>query len=114
MAKKEYLRQAWYVAAWSNELGRDKPLERTIIEQAICLYRKEDGTPVALANACAHRLAPLSMGRIVGDAVQCPYHGLQFSATGRCVHNPHNDGKIPAKMAVASFPVVERHKAIWV
>lgn len=110
---KEFLKQAWYVAAWSDEIGR-KPLERTIIKQSVCLYRKEDGSPVAIGNTCAHRLAPLSMGKLIGDAVQCPYHGLQFGPSGHCVHNPHNDGKIPAKMMVPSYPVVERHKAIWV
>lgn len=114
MSKKEYLKQAWYVAAWSDEVGRERLLERTIIEQSVLLYRREDGTPVAIGNTCAHRCAPLSMGRLVGDAVQCPYHGLQFGPSGQCVHNPHGDGKIPIKMAVPSYPVVERHKAIWV
>ncbi|MDF3872851.1 aromatic ring-hydroxylating dioxygenase subunit alpha [Pseudomonas putida] len=114
MSTKAFLKQAWYVAAWADEVGREKLLERTIIEQSICLYRREDGTPVAIGNVCAHRCAPLSMGRLVGDAVQCPYHGLQFGPSGACTHNPHNDGKIPAKMSVPSYPVVERHKAIWV
>ena len=114
MSKKEYLKPAWYVAAWSNEVGREHLLERTIIERSLVLYRREDGTPVAIGNACAHRCAPLSMGRLVGDAVQCPYHGLQFGPSGQCVHNPHGDGRIPAKMMVPSYPAVERHKAIWV
>jgi vanillate O-demethylase monooxygenase subunit len=114
VSKKQYLTRAWYVAAWSNEVGREQLLERTIIERSLCLYRREDGTPVAIGNACAHRCAPLSMGRLVGDAVQCPYHGLQFAPTGQCVHNPHGDGKIPPKMMVPSYPTAERHKAIWV
>jgi phenylpropionate dioxygenase-like ring-hydroxylating dioxygenase large terminal subunit len=114
VSKKEYLKPAWYVAAWSNEVGREHLLERTIIERSLVLYRREDGTPVAIGNACAHRCAPLSMGRLVGDAVQCPYHGLQFGPSGQCVHNPHGDGRIPAKMMVPSYPAVERHKAIWV
>ena len=114
MSKKEFLKAAWYVAAWSNEVGRERLLERTVIERSLVLYRQEDGTPVAIGNACAHRCAPLSMGRLVGDAVQCPYHGLQFGPSGQCVHNPHGDGKIPAKMMVPSYPTVERHKAIWV
>lgn len=110
---KEYLKQAWYVAAWSNEVSREGLLERTIIEQSVLLYRRQDGSPVAIGNTCPHRYAPLSMGRLIGDAVQCPYHGLQFGPAGQCVHNPHAEGKVPAKMMVPSYPVVERHKLIW-
>src|SRR5438046_10502723 len=70
VSKKEYLKPAWYVAAWSNEVGREHLLERTIIERSLVLYRREDGTPVAIGNACAHRCARLRMGRVVVDAVQ--------------------------------------------
>jgi hypothetical protein len=62
-----YLKNAWYVAAWSNEIGRDL-VERTICEQPILLYRKENGDPVAIGDMCPHRFAPLSMGKLIGDA----------------------------------------------
>jgi phenylpropionate dioxygenase-like ring-hydroxylating dioxygenase large terminal subunit len=54
-------------------------------------------------------------GTIIGDGiVQCPYHGLQFDgATGRCVHNPHADGKIPQAASIPSYPLVERHGLLW-
>lgn len=112
MSSKPYLRNAWYVAAWSHEVSRTM-LARTILEQPIVLYRKENGDAVAIGDLCAHRFAPLSMGKLVGDVVQCPYHGLRYDCTGKCVLNPHSDGHIPPKMAVASYPLVERHKMIW-
>ncbi|MGN5478155.1 Rieske 2Fe-2S domain-containing protein [Cupriavidus basilensis] len=70
--------------------------------------------PVALGNVCPHRFAPLNMGKLLGDVVQCPYHGLQFNSGGQCVHIPHGDCTVSQKMAVPSYPVVERHKLIWV
>lgn len=112
MSKTPYLRNAWYVAAWSNEVTRDL-LERTVLEQPIVLYRKENGEAAAIGNACAHRFAPLHMGKLVGDTVQCPYHGLRFDGSGQCVLNPHGDGMIPPRMAVPSWPLVEKHKLIW-
>lgn len=112
MSHSKFLRNAWYVAAWSSEIGRHL-LERTLLEEPICLYRKENGDAVAIGNVCPHRLASLSMGKLIGDVVQCGYHGLRYDATGACVLNPHDDGKIPPKMCVSSYPLVERHKMIW-
>src|SRR3546814_16896615 len=77
MAK--YLRNAWYAAAWSEEIG-GTPLGRTFLEQPVVLFRETDGTTVALADRCPHRFAPLSKGKLVGNAIECPYHGLRFGA----------------------------------
>jgi phenylpropionate dioxygenase-like ring-hydroxylating dioxygenase large terminal subunit len=107
-----YFKNAWYVAAWSNEVSRTM-LERTMLEESILLYRKENGDPVAISNLCPHRFAPLSMGKLIGDTVQCAYHGMRFDCSGKCVLNPHDDGKIPAKMAVRSYPIEERHSLLW-
>ncbi|MGQ0700624.1 MAG: Rieske 2Fe-2S domain-containing protein [Panacagrimonas sp.] len=107
-----YLHNAWYVAAWSSEVGRDL-LERRILDQPVLLYRKENGEAVAIGNACAHRLAPLSMGKLIGDTVQCPYHGLRYDGSGACVLNPHADGMIPPRMKVRRYTLVERHGMIW-
>lgn len=110
--KSRYLRNAWYVAAWSNEVERSL-MTRTILEQPVLLYRKADGEAVAIGNACPHRLAPLNMGKLVEDTVQCPYHGLRYDSSGKCVLNPHGDGMIPPRMAVPTWPLVERHNLVW-
>ncbi|MBL6751949.1 MAG: aromatic ring-hydroxylating dioxygenase subunit alpha [Nevskia sp.] len=112
MSTSDYLNNAWYAAAWSSEVGRAL-LERTILEQPVLLYRKEDGAPVAIGNRCAHRFAPLGMGKLIGDTVQCRYHGLRYDGTGRCVLNPHADGMIPPRMAVPSYTLAEKHGLIW-
>ena len=107
-----YLRNAWYLAAWSSELRTSELFQRRLLDEPLLLYRLTNGTPVALQDRCPHRFAPLHMGKIVGEAVQCPYHGLQFSASGNCVLNPH--GPVPAAARIRSFPVVERYSAIWI
>ncbi|MBF4571858.1 aromatic ring-hydroxylating dioxygenase subunit alpha [Herbiconiux sp. VKM Ac-1786] len=104
---------AWYVAAWDREVVR-KPLAVRVANQPLALYRTEDGEVVALADACWHRLAPLSMGKVVGkDGIQCPYHGIVYNSAGRCVSMPAQEVLNPSA-TVPSFPAVERYRFIWV
>jgi phenylpropionate dioxygenase-like ring-hydroxylating dioxygenase large terminal subunit len=106
------LQNIWYVAAWAHEVT-DELFSRKIAGEAIVFFRTSNGSVAAVEDRCPHRFAPLSMGRIRGDNVECGYHGLQFDASGACAHNPH--GKvIPAACRVKSFQVVERHNILWV
>ena len=115
MVSGTYLRNAWYVAAWSDDLADGQLFGTTILKQGIVFYRQSDGKVAALADRCPHRFAPLHMGKVIhGDRVQCPYHGLEFDSSGACVHNPHGSKNIPSRARVRSYPVIEKHKAIWV
>ena len=108
----EYLKNTWYVAAWSEEVTRT-PLGRKLLGQEILMYRKEDGEPVAIGNMCPHRFAPLSMGKLVGDVIECPYHGLRFDSQGECILNPNGNKAIPKRARVACHRIEERHNLIW-
>jgi phenylpropionate dioxygenase-like ring-hydroxylating dioxygenase large terminal subunit len=115
LASGTYLRNAWYVAAWSDDLGDEGVLGRTIMHEPVVLYRQANGDVAALADRCPHRFAPLSMGKVLGgNRIQCAYHGLEFNASGSCVLNPHGDKRIPSRARVKSYPAIEKHKAIWV
>jgi phenylpropionate dioxygenase-like ring-hydroxylating dioxygenase large terminal subunit len=115
MISGKYLRNAWYVAAWSDGVPEGSLVARTVMQKPIVLYRMANGEVAAIEDRCAHRFAPLSMGKIVGgDRIQCPYHGLVFDATGACVHNPHGNKNIPSRARVKSYPAVEKHKAVWI
>ncbi len=103
---------AWYAAAWDAEITRAL-FPRTIAGKHIVFYRKQDGQVAALEDACWHRLVPLSKGRIEGDEVVCGYHGLAFNAQGRCTHMPSQETINPSA-CVRSYPVMERHRFIWV
>jgi phenylpropionate dioxygenase-like ring-hydroxylating dioxygenase large terminal subunit len=107
-----FLRNFWYVAASDHEVAR-KPFGRMILGEPIVLFRKEDGTPVALEDRCVHRHLPLSMGKLVGDHLQCHYHGLRYDCTGRCVRVP-GQNTIPPSAQVKSYPVIERYRWLWI
>lgn len=109
-----YLRNTWYIAAWGKEVAGDTMLGRTILNEPIAFFRRPDGEIAAIGDRCPHRYAPLHKGSLVEGSVQCPYHGLRFNEHGKCVHNPHGDGTIPKAAQVKSYPVCERHLAIWI
>ena len=48
------VRNAWYVAAFSREVGREL-LERWFLDEPVILFRREDGNAVAMAGRCPHR-----------------------------------------------------------
>jgi len=109
-----FLKNAWYCAGWDQELGAENLIGRKLVGEPVLLYRKMDGTPVAINNRCPHRFAPLHLGTRNGDAVACPYHGLEFGPSGECTRNPHGDCKIPKAAQVPAYPLVERWKALWI
>ena len=107
-----FIRNAWYVASWASALGRSLE-RRTILGEDVVLFRAQDGAPVALRDRCPHRLLPLSRGTLIGDTVQCGYHGLVFDASGACVRVPGQD-VIPPNAWVKTYKVAERLGMIWI
>jgi phenylpropionate dioxygenase-like ring-hydroxylating dioxygenase large terminal subunit len=106
-----YLRNAWYMAAWSHEID-EAMFRRQLLGEPMLLFRKQDGSVAAMVDRCPHRFAPLSMGTRQGDTVTCPYHGLTFNAAGACVTNPFSD-QLPKGASVRSFATCERQGMVW-
>lgn len=107
-----FLRDYWYACAWPHEIGR-APLARRILNEPVVLYRTEAGAPVALADMCAHRQAPLSRGTVVGDALRCGYHGFLFDPSGRCTSVP-GQTMIPDTARVRAYTVAEKWGLVWI
>lgn len=107
-----YLRNAWYVAAASGEISH-MPLARLLLEEPVVLWRADNGAPVAFEDRCCHRHAPLSVGKVIGDRLQCGYHGLAFDPTGVCVDVP-SQTRVPPDARVRSYPLVERYDWVWI
>ena len=106
-----FLNNQWYIAAWSHEIGRGL-LKRRIAGEPIVFYRTEAGRAVAFEDRCPHRHAPLSMGKLIGDKLECGYHGIQFDSSGNCVHVPGQE--VPKGASVRSYRVVEKWGWAWI
>lgn len=103
----------WYVVAQANEV-KDRPVGVVLWEQAIALYRNSQGQVQALEDSCPHRFVKLSRGKVVGDAIECTYHGWQINSAGGCAAVPYlaENQKLPA-CKIRTYPVKEQDGFIW-
>lgn len=107
-----FVRNAWYVGALAKDVGRSLFSVR-MLSESLVLYRREDGQIVALEDSCPHRRLPLSKGRLIGDQVECGYHGLTFDCSGACTKAP-GTAQIPKSAVVRSYPCAERYGMVWI
>ena len=68
---------------------KDAPVRSKALGQVFVLFRDEQGQAYCLADTCLHRGGSLSSGKLVGNRIQCPYHGWQYNGDGQCGHRPH-------------------------
>ena len=61
----EFVRNAWYVAGWSSEFGKDL-IAVKILDENIVMYRNSKSQVIAMEDRCPHRFIPLSMGKLIG------------------------------------------------
>jgi len=106
-----FVRNAWYPASWSHEIGRTL-LPRTMLGEKVVLYRTEAGAPAALEDRCCHKYLPLSMGTLKGDAVVCGYHGMTYDPAGTCIRIP-GQPTIPPQARVRAYPAVDHLGMVW-
>ena len=108
-----FVRNCWYVAAWDYQVTDDGIFAISILNEPIAIYRRQSGQVAAIADRCAHRFAPLSLGRKEGDSIRCMYHGLKFNHRGECVEIPGGES-VSTRIKVRDYPVLEAHSWIWV
>jgi vanillate O-demethylase monooxygenase subunit len=109
----KYLRNSWYCLGWS-ETFEDKPVGIDVMGEHLVVYRDAADEPVVLGGVCPHRFAPMEMGRVGGDTIACPYHGLVFDKSGTCTRNPHGRGIIPPQTRLRRYPAMEHNSAVWI
>lgn len=106
-----FLKNVWYCAALSAEIS-STPIRRVICDLPIALFRTASGKVAAVEDRCSHRQAPLSRGIVIGEEIQCNYHGFVFDCEGICTHIPHQL-TVPRATDIMAFEVVERWGYVW-
>ncbi|HEY2315967.1 MAG TPA: aromatic ring-hydroxylating dioxygenase subunit alpha [Streptosporangiaceae bacterium] len=114
-ADLQALRACWHPVAFAAGL-HDQPAHADLLGEPLVLWRGRDGSPRAMSDVCIHRGTALSLGRVSGDEIVCPYHAWRYGPDGRCTAIPQleDPSRVPAKARVAAFRAQERYGLIWV
>lgn len=108
------LKDYWYPLLPSALLA-DKPVTVRRLGYKIVLWRDSDGQAHALEDHCPHRGAPLSQGAVLGNRLQCPYHGVEVAHDGTVVRVPGSPGcKLEGSRSTRMFHTREVADAIFV
>ncbi len=107
-----FIFNAWYVAAFADEVGRHL-FTRRLLDRQVLMYRTKDGRAVAFEDRCAHRSYPLSAGTLDGDTVVCGYHGFRYDAQGDLIEVPAQP-RCPRGVGVRNYPVHESGPLLWI
>ena len=113
-----FLRNAWYFAMPSAELGTGIEA-RTLLGEPVMFARDSAGKAYALRDICPHRGIPLSDGRLKGaeTKLECCYHGWRFRPDGVCFYIPSlcsgsGHGRLPHPGAC--YPLHEDQGCLWI
>ena len=114
--------QQWYPMAVVEFLEPTRPHALQLLGRNLVVWRDGTGQWRCFEDACPHRLAPLSEGRVEADGtLLCAYHAWRFDTQGNCVslpqsQDPQTEAKHCAntKACAAAYPTQERQGLLWV
>jgi phenylpropionate dioxygenase-like ring-hydroxylating dioxygenase large terminal subunit len=103
----------WHPVARSDAVAEGGLLAARLLGQDLVLWRT-GGRAAAFQDLCVHRGSRLSMGKVKGSCLVCPYHGWEYNQTGKCVRFPAHPEQTPPPRAVArTYLCQERYGLVW-
>lgn len=111
----------WFCVARSHEIQPAEVRAIRVFGQELVLFRTREGAARVLDAHCPHLGAHLARpitggegGKVVGNALQCPFHAWQWDgSSGRCVKIPYAKS-LPPNARTRAWEVVERAGLILV
>lgn len=104
----------WHPVAAISQLNTAPILSVRLLGEDIVLW-KSGNQYMAWQDLCIHRGSKLSGGKIVGEYLQCPYHGWTYNSDGLCVKIPaHPEQTPPTKAKVKTYLAKEKYDMLWV
>jgi phenylpropionate dioxygenase-like ring-hydroxylating dioxygenase large terminal subunit len=109
------LRRCWQPVARLQDL-ENGPQRAVLLGEALAVFLAENGEPAVVADRCAHRGASLSMGKVRGESIQCPYHGWEWAGRdGACTRIPSlsDQRQIQSRAWIRVYPARQQWGLVW-
>lgn len=104
----------WHPVATFQELAEKQVIGVRLLEEDVVVWHCGDQV-LAWQDLCIHRGTKLSLGKVKGELLSCPYHGWTYNERGRCVHIPaHPDQNPPEKARVKPYHAMVAYDLVWV
>ncbi|WP_395307401.1 Rieske 2Fe-2S domain-containing protein [Mycobacterium sp. AMU20-3851] len=104
----------WFVIGWSAEFVAGETKALKYFGEDLVAWRDEDGTLHLMEAHCKHLGAHLGHGgKVVGDCVECPFHGWRWGADGTNRYIPYQPDKPNRGVRLRVYPVVEQHGVVF-
>ena len=110
-APERYAR-GWHCLGLSTTFT-DEPSAITAFGTRIVVFRDSAGQAIVLEAICPHMGGDLTMGKVDGDVVRCPYHDWGWGAEGMCLDIPYAK-KIPKNARIKSWPTCEENQLLFI
>jgi phenylpropionate dioxygenase-like ring-hydroxylating dioxygenase large terminal subunit len=106
----------WYAILESNEIKKGKIIGVTRLCEKMVVWRNNEGKLSVMSDKCPHRGVALSTGKVIGDCIQCPFHGFEYDTSGVCTLVPAigSNAEVPRALHVRSYPLREAHGFVYI
>lgn len=106
-------KNAWFPVATEADVPYGHLYICQLLDEELLLWRDREDQIHVWKDLCPHRSVRLSIGRHLGDTVQCANHGWQFNAQGQCSFVPAHPKEPASHVCVKRY---RRHVAdglVW-
>jgi nitrite reductase/ring-hydroxylating ferredoxin subunit len=111
----------WYAVGVADSLDSGRPHPIQLLGKHLMLwYDTAEQQWRVFDDACPHRFAPLSEGRVERDgSLQCAYHGWRFNGSGACTAIPQSPAAVAEQHAASpracavSYPTCVKYGIIF-
>ena len=106
---------AWLPVHSVSALTGLGPQQVEILGQNYAVWQSGSGGEWSVTlDACPHRLAPLSQGRVdANGCLECPYHGWQFDSSGALTKIPQGTPETTTEAGATTLPSMVCGDLIW-
>ena len=82
------IKNQWYAIISSAQIKPGKSFAIRRFGENLVVFRNQAGKLGCVEDLCAHRGASLGKGCVSDGNIKCPFHGIEYDTSGKCVYVP--------------------------